>query len=146
MLFKSSFKTDFSNPYYFRYRNLLYSIIAYQYWCWFCEPYEDSFSRLLDVFFHESTLGMMIFLILESKDYSFFHYSLYLFYDSIEKLHRNSMAVDIQMTSCALKWTVFCFKIVLPFSEKTLSSNWEKLDQLIWTEKGQNNFWNIIFS
>jgi len=62
----------------------------------------DSFSKLLDVFFHESTLGMMIFLILESKDYSFFHYSLYLFYDSIEKLHRNSMAVDIQMTSCAL--------------------------------------------
>jgi len=59
----------------------------------------DSFSRLLDVFFHENTLGMMIFLML---DHSVFHYSLYLFYDLIEKLHRNSMAVDIQTKSCAL--------------------------------------------
>jgi len=59
----------------------------------------DSFSRLLDVFFHESTLGMMIFLILDD---SVLHYSLHLFYDSIEKLHRNSMAVDIQTKSCAL--------------------------------------------
>ena len=142
----SLFNTDFQNPRYFKYRNLLHSIIAYQYWCWFCEPYEDSFSRLLDVFFHESTLGMMIFLILESKDYSFFHYSLYLFYDSIEKLHRNSMAVDIQMTSCALKWIVFCFKNCSDLQGKNVSSDWEKLELFIWTVKGQRHFWNRILS
>ena len=60
----------------------------------------DSFSRLLGVFFHESTLGMMIFLMFDN---SVFHYSLYLFDDSIEKLHRNSMEVDIQTKSFALK-------------------------------------------